>query len=936
MNTPPPGSAEFEALLHTIRFPGDADPAETREWLDALATLVRDAGPERARFVLDALQDEARRHALAWKPQRGSPYVNTIGLREQAAFPGHLETEQRLAALMRWNALAMVVRANHRHGELGGHISSYASAADLFEVGFNHFFRARHAAHGGDLVFFQPHSAPGVYARAYVEGRLSEDDLDHYRQEVAAAAERKTGRSLRGLSSYPHPWLMPDFWQFPTGSMGLGPLSAVYQARFMRYLEHRGLIPASDRGGPQNDAACRRGPENDVASRRVWGFFGDGEMDEPESLAGLSLAAREQLDNLVFVVNCNLQRLDGPVRGNGRIVDELETVFEGAGWHVIKLAWGSDWDALFARDHTQALVRAFARTVDGLFQTFSANDGAYNRDKFFGQSPELQALVAAMTDDEIDRLHRGGHDLVKIHAAYAAAVAHKGAPVVILAKTMKGYGMGSSGQGRMTTHQQKKLDDADLVEYVQRFKLPMSDDDARAQKFFRPAPDSPEAVYLRERRAALGGPMPARQTAAPALPVPAAADFAGFALQAAGKEMSTTMAFVRLLANLLKLPELGPRVVPIVADEARTFGMASLFRQVGIYAPEGQRYEPEDAASLLSYREARDGQILEEGITEAGALASWTAAATSYSTHGLAMLPFYIYYSMFGFQRVGDLIWAAADQRSRGFLLGATAGRTTLGGEGLQHQDGHSHLVASTVPNCVAYDPGFAYELALIVQHGLDRMLAQQHDVFFYITVMNQNHAQPSMPAGVETGVLRGLYLLPAVAEVALPAAHCTLVGSGAILHEVVEAARWLAEHWQVQAAVCSATSFSELAREGMACERDRALGGLGDAATQPWATQVLSRTLGPIVAATDYVRAVPEQLRAWVPVGRRYVTLGTDGFGRSDSRALLREFFEVSPRHIVLRALQALADDGDLPAAAVAAARLRYGIAPGPAPWLV
>ncbi len=907
--TPPPGSAEFEALLHAVRFPGDADPAETREWLDALATLVREAGPERARFVLDALQDEARRHALAWKPQRGSPYVNSIALGEQARFPGNLEIEQRLAAVMRWNALAMVVRANVRHGELGGHISSYASAADLFEVGFNHFFRARHAQHGGDLVFFQPHSAPGVYARAFVEGRLSEADLDHYRQEVAAAARS----DARGLCSYPHPWLMPDFWQFPTGSMGLGPISAVYQARFMRYLEHRGLLPASD--------------------RRVWGFFGDGEMDEPESLAGLSLAARETLDNLVFVVNCNLQRLDGPVRGNGRIIDELETVFEGAGWHVIKLVWGSDWDALFARDTTQALVRAFARTVDGQFQTFSANDGAYNRERFFGQSPETAALVGAMTDEEIDRLHRGGHDLVKIHAAYAAAVAHRGAPVVILAKTMKGYAMGASGQGRMTTHQQKKLEGEDLLGFVRRFKLPMSDEDALAQKFFRPADDSAEARYLRERRTALGGPMPTRQTTAPALPAPAAADFGAFALNADGKEMSTTMAFVRLLANLLKLPELGPRIVPIVADEARTFGMASLFRQVGIYAPEGQRYEPEDAASLMSYREARDGQILEEGISEAGALASWTAAATSYSTHGLTMLPFYIYYSMFGFQRVGDLIWAAADQRSRGFLLGATAGRTTLSGEGLQHQDGHSQLVASTVPNCVAYDPGYAYELALIVHHGLNRMLALQHDVFFYITVMNQNHAQPSLPAGVEEGVLRGLYVLPAPATVASPAARCTLVGSGAILHEVVEAARWLAEHWQVQADVLSATSFSELAREGMAAERERVLGG---AALAPWATQVLQGTQGAIVAATDYVRAVPEQLRAWVPAGRRYVTLGTDGFGRSDSRANLRDFFEVNPRHIALRALQALADDGALPAAVPEAARQRYGVAPGPAPWLV
>ena len=913
---PAPGTPEFEALLHTIRFPGDSDPAETREWLDALATLVREAGPGRARFVLSALQDEARRHALAWQPARQTPYVNTLALHEQAAFPGDLEIEQRLAALMRWNALAMVVRANVRQGELGGHISSYASAADLFEVGFNHFFRARSAAHGGDLVYFQPHSAPGVYARAFVEGRLTEADLDHYRQEVTAAAARARGEAVRGLSSYPHPWLMPDFWQFPTGSMGLGPISAVYQARFLRYLEHRGLQPASD--------------------RRVWGFFGDGEMDEPESLAGLSIAAREQLDNLVFVVNCNLQRLDGPVRGNGRIVDELETVFAGAGWHVIKLLWGSDWDALFARDTTQALARAFARTVDGQFQTFSANDGAYNREKFFGQSPELRALVGAMTDDEIDRLHRGGHDLVKIHAAYAAAVKHRGAPVVILAMTKKGYGMGSSAQGRMTTHQQKKLDGDDLVAFARRFRLPMDDEAARAQAFVRPAPDSAEARYLHARRAALGGPLPARapQAAEPPLPVPPAARVAAFALQAEGKAMSTTMAFVRLLGNLLKEPQLGPRIVPIVADEARTFGMASLFRQVGIYAPEGQRYEPEDAGTLASYRESRDGQILEEGISEAGAMASWTAAATSYSTHGLAMLPFYIYYSMFGFQRVGDLIWAAADQRARGFLLGATSGRTTLSGEGLQHQDGSSHLVAATVPNCVAWDPAFAYELALIVEHGMQRMLQQQHDVFFYLTVMNENHAQPSMPEGSAEGVLRGLHLLPALPEVAaLPAGapRCVLLGSGAILHEALAAARRLAAEFGVAASVASVTSWSELAREGMAAERARVLGA---DAPQPWVTAQLAATAGPIVAATDYVRAVPEQVRAFVPAGRRYATLGTDGFGRSDSRDAVRGFFEVDAAHIALRALVALADDGALPATAPAEARARWGLMATPAPW--
>jgi pyruvate dehydrogenase E1 component len=902
-----PGSAEFEALLHQVRFPGDADPEETREWLDALATLVRSGGPERARFVLHALQDEARRHALAWKPARNTPYLNTVTLKEQTPFPGHLEIEQRLAAIMRWNALAMVVRANAKHGELGGHISSYASAADLFEVGFNHFFRARHAQHGGDLVFFQPHSAPGVYARAFVEGRLSEDDLSHYRQEVAAASARQAGGTVRGLCSYPHPWLMPDFWQFPTGSMGIGPLLAIYQARFMRYLQHRHLLPNSD--------------------RRVWGFFGDGEMDEPESLAGLSLAARENLDNLVFVVNCNLQRLDGPVRGNGRIIDELETVFEGAGWHVIKLLWGSDWDALFARDTNQALARAFARTVDGQFQTFSANDGAYNRKRFFGQTPELAALVGAMTDDEIDRLHRGGHDLVKIHAAYAAAVAHRGAPVVILAKTMKGYGMGTAGQGRMTTHSQKKYDGDDLLNFARRFHLPMDDDTARAQQFFKPAPDSAEMQYLQTRRAALGGPLPARHTQADKLPAPAAQDFAAFALQADGKEMSTTMAFVRMLGNLLKFPELGPRVVPIVADEARTFGMASLFKQVGIYAPGGQQYEPEDAGSLLAYREAADGQMLEEGITEAGAIASWTAAATSYSTHGLAMLPFYIYYSMFGFQRVGDLIWAAADQRSRGFLIGATAGRTTLGGEGLQHQDGHSLLVATTVPNCVSYDPGMAYELAVIVAHGLQRMLQQQEDVFFYITAMNENHAQRSMPAGVEAGIVRGAYRLPDELLLANAVAHCTLLGSGAILHEVLAAERLLATDWQVHAQLFSVTSFCELARQAQACE---SVALAGQVAELPYITELLSHSAGPLVAATDYVRAVAEQIRAWLPAGRRYLTLGTDGFGRSDSREQLRAHFRVSRQHIVLAALHALVQDGALKPEVLVAARRRYGFLAG------
>ncbi|MEO7336265.1 MAG: pyruvate dehydrogenase (acetyl-transferring), homodimeric type, partial [Caldimonas sp.] len=660
------------ALLPTT--PADADPAETAEWRDALDALTAAHGPARARFILDALLAHARRGGVNWLPSMVTPYVNSIALEAQPPFPGDLAMEQRLAALMRWNALAMVMRANRVEtggsAELGGHIASYASAADLFEVGFNHFFRARGEGDGadlGDLVFFQPHSAPGVYARAFLEGRLTAHDLAHYRQELSAPA-----RGARGLSSYPHPMLMPDFWQFPTGSMGIGPINAIYQARFMRYLQHRNLLPAGLPGKGQ---------------RRVWGFFGDGEMDEPESIAALSLAAREKLDNCTFVINCNLQRLDGPVRGNGRIVDELESVFAGAGWHVVKCLWSSDWDVLFARDHDHALARAFAHTVDGQFQTLSAKDGAFNREVFFGQNPELLALVADLRDEDIDRLRRGGHDAVKIHAAFAAAAAHTGQPTVVLAKTMKGYAMGDAAQGRMTTHQAKKIDSAGLLAFRDRFALPMNDADTQDLAFYRPADDSAELKYLHSRRLALGGYLPARRSACAVLDVPPLETTATFALDAAGKEMSTTMAFVRMLGNLLKHPTLGPRVVPIVADEARTFGMASLFRQVGIYAPFGQLYQPEDSGSMLYYREDKSGQILEEGITEAGALSSWTAAATSYSTHGLPMLPFYIYYSMFGFQRVGDLIWAAADQRARGFLIGATAGRTTLGGEGLQHQD---------------------------------------------------------------------------------------------------------------------------------------------------------------------------------------------------------------------------------------------------------
>jgi pyruvate dehydrogenase E1 component len=878
-----------DLLAPGAALPMDADPRETQEWREAFEALIASQGPERARFVLDELARLARARQLGWQPALNTPALNTIAAQDQPVFPGDLAIEERLGSLIRWNALAMVVRANQAYGELGGHIASYASAADLFEVGFNHFFHAREGLapgqHRGDLVFFQPHSAPGVYARAFLEGRLSEQDLLHFRQELAAP-----GVGARGLCSYPHPYLMPDFWQFPTGSMGIGPISSIYHARFMHFLTDRGLL--------------------DCGGRKVWGVFGDGEMDEPESTSALTLASREGLDNLVWVVNCNLQRLDGPVRGNGRIVDELERLFTGSGWNVIKLLWGSDWDGLFARDLTGTLVRILGETVDGQMQTFAAKDGRYNRDHFFHQHPELQQLAQGMTDEQIDRLKRGGHDLVKIHAAYAAAAAHRGQPTVILAHTKKGYGMGEAGQGKMTTHSQKKLDEASLLAFRNRFNLPLTDEQAAELQFLKPAADSPEMQYLAQRRQALGGWLPARETRCDSVAVPPLASYAQFAIAAGGKDMSTTMAFVRMLGSLLKDATLGPRIVPIVADEARTFGMANLFKQVGIYSSVGQRYAPEDIGSILSYREARDGQILEEGISEAGALASWTAAATSYSVHGLAMLPFYIYYSMFGFQRVGDAIWAAADQRARGFLLGATSGRTTLGGEGLQHQDGTSHLVAATIPNCKAWDPAFAGEMAVIVDAGMREMMVKQRDVFYYVTLMNENYAQPDLPEGAQEGVLRGCYLFgsyrrtPDGRELPKDAPVVTLLGSGAILTEVILAAELLVRQG-IAASVISVTSWSELARDGMACERRQLDGDV--AAGTPWVTQVLAGTRGPVIAATDYVCAVPESVRAFVPEGRRYLTLGTDGFGRSDTRAALRRFFGVDAKAVVRAARRAL-----------------------------
>jgi len=867
---------DMSAPEHLLR-QTDTDTQETNEWVEALTSVIATAGPERARFLLSQLASSARAAGLNWRDARITPYINTIRPQDEPPYPGGADAiaiEERLAGILRWNALAMVVRANRAYGELGGHIASYASAADLFEVGYNHFFRARSADFAGDLIYFQPHSAPGIYARAYLEGRLDDNNLAHYRQEITAHA-----KEIQGLSSYPHPWLMPEFWQFPTGSMGIGPISAIYQARFMRYLEHRGLLTTQE--------------------RKVWGVFGDGEMDEPESLAALSLAAREKLDNLVFVINCNLQRLDGPVRGNGHIVDELETLFGGAGWHVIKLLWGSDWDPLFARDTHGELADALSCTVDGQLQTFAANDGAFNREHFFGQSPGLKALGDLLTDEEIDRLKRGGHDLKKIYAAYHAATHQQGRPVVILAQTKKGFGMGKAGQGRMTTHQQKKLELDDLIEFRDRFQLPLSDSQVEHLEFYRPPADSAEMKHLHERRAALGGFIPQRIAGSTTVPVPAMESYAAFALDADNKEMSSTMALVRMMGGLLKDAQLGKHVVPIVADEARTFGMANLFRQVGIYSAQGQLYQPEDIGSILYYREAKDGQILEEGISEAGAISSWTAA-TSYAVHGLPMMPFYIYYSMFGFQRIGDLIWAAADQRARGFLIGATSGRTTLGGEGLQHQDGSSHLIAATIPNCVAYDPAYAYELAVIVDDGMRRMLAQQEDVFYYITVTNENEAQPSLPPDAREGILRGLHRIKQCDN-----AKLRLLGAGPLLKEAIAASTILHEQFGIEADVWSVTSFSELARDGMANERARRL---RHADTLPWITQQLGDTDVPVIAVSDYVRAVAESVRAFVPAP--YVTLGTDGFGRSDTRAALRDFFEVDARWISYVALHELYAD--------------------------
>jgi pyruvate dehydrogenase E1 component len=872
----------------------DVDPAETREWLESIDSVLKAYGPERAHYLLEQLIDHTRRSGayLPFKPN--TAYLNTIPTGQQPEYPGDREMERRIEAYIRWNAMAMVVQANRISSEYGGHISTYASAATLYEVGFNHFWRAPTANHPGDMIFIQGHASPGIYARAFLEGRLTEDQLRHFRQEVAG----------NGLSSYPHPWLMPDFWQFPTVSMGLGPMQAIFQARFQRYLEHRGLIAPSD--------------------RKIWAFLGDGEMDEPESMGALTMPVREKLDNLVFVINCNLQRLDGPVRGNGKIIQELEAAFLGAGWNVVKVLWGSRWDPLLAKDSQGLLRRVMEECVDGEYQNFKAKGGAYTRENFFGKYPELKAMVANMSDEEIWRLNRGGHDPRKVYAAYAAAATHRGQPTVILAKTVKGFGMGKSGEGQMVAHQQKKLSDEDLRGFRDRFNIPVSDEEVSRLPFRRPDEEGEELRYLRGKRKGLGGYLPARRRMGSPLPVPSLDLFKPLLEGSEGREISTTMAFVRILTALLKDKGIGKHIVPIVPDEARTFGMEGLFRQVGIYSSMGQLYTPQDADQLMSYREDKKGQILEEGINEAGAMCSWMAAGTSYANNAISMVPFYIFYSMFGFQRVGDFIWAAGDMQARGFLLGATAGRTTLAGEGLQHQDGHSQLLATMVPNCRSYDPTFGYELAVIMQDGLRRMYAEGENIFYYITVMNENYPMPAMPAGVEQGILKGLYPLSRHAASATSARNATLLGAGTILREVIAAAEMLAKDYDVHCEVLAAPSFSELRRDALDCDRRNLLHPT-EAARVPYVAEALQHCAGPFVAASDYVRNVPEQIRQWVP--GRYVVLGTDGYGRSDGREALRAHFEVDRRFIVLATLRALADEGVVPRSLLAEAINALGI---------
>lgn len=871
----------------------DIDAAETQEWLSSLDSVIDFEGSERAKFLLQQLYYRLKQRDHQASLQLTTPYRNTIPVEFEEKLPHGSDIAARIISYIRWNAVAMVLKGGKKAPELGGHIATYGSAAMLYEVGFNYFFKGRNEENLGDLLFIQGHSAPGIYARAYLEGRFNEDDLDHFRQEV----------HYDGLSSYPHPWLMPKFWQFPTVSMGLGPLQGIYQARFLKYMEHRGFLKEQN--------------------RKVWVFCGDGEMDEPESLGALTVASREKLDNLIFVINCNLQRLDGPVRGNGKIIQELESMFHGAGWNVIKVLWGGRWDALFAKDKTGLLQKRMDEAVDGEYQNYKANDGAYVREHFFGKYPELLELVKDMTDEEIWHLNRGGHDAQKVYSAYSAATKHKGQPTVILVKTIKGYGMGAAGEGKNITHQQKKMTEEHLAAFCDRFSIPIPADQIAKIPYYRPAEGSPEYKFIHERRDELGGYLPKRFEDSPVLTIPPIETFDVLLKDSGDREISTTMAFVRVLTTLLRDKNIGKQVVPIVPDECRTFGMEGLFRQIGIYSAVGQLYEPVDRDQIMYYHEAQDGQLLEEGITEAGAFSSWMAAATSYSTNGVPMIPFYIYYSMFGFQRVGDLAWAAGDMRARGFLLGGTAGRTTLAGEGLQHTDGHSHIFSSVIPNCISYDPTFAYEVAVIIQNGMERMFVQQEDIFYYITVMNENYYHPAMPESVTDGIIKGMYLFK---EGEASKYKVQLLGSGAILREVIAAAELLQSDFKVSADIWSVPSFTELRRDGLNIVRENAL--YADQEPKiPYVTQCLQHRQGPVVAATDYIKLYADQIREFVP--QKYYVLGTDGFGRSDTRKALRYFFEVDAQFVAYTAVVALVKDGRLPASSIKEARKKYGIKP-------
>ena len=887
-------------LRNKIEKPEDLNPIETQEWMEALDQVIEEGGPERARYLLERLAVSAAIKGVPAALGVTTPYLNTIPVDEEVAYPGDRELERKIKSLVRWNAVAMVVRANKYDDGIGGHISTFASSATLYEVGMNHFFRgsipAEQGEQPGDLIYFQGHASPGMYSRAFLEGRLSEQHLMNFRHEL---------REAPGLSSYPHPWLMPEFWQFPTVSMGLGPINSIYQARFMKYLENRGLLP--------------------VTNRKVWAFLGDGEMDEPESRGALQIAANEKLDNLIFVINCNLQRLDGPVRGNGNIMQELEGFFRGAQWNVIKLVWGSDWDRLLEKDKTGLLVRRMHECVDGEFQNYKARGGAYVRSEFFGKYPELLELVADMTDDQLGMMRRGGHDPVKIYNAYKRAFEHTGSPTVILAKTVKGYGLGEAAEGRNTTHQQKKMNENELAKLRQRFNIPIPEEAVHTVSFYRPPDDTPEIQYLKERRKALGGSLPARIVKAGRLETPGLEEFHESLTGSGGRPVSTTMAFVSILKQLLKNKEIGKRVVPIIPDEARTFGMESLFRQISIYAPGGQQYKPVDSEQFLYYKEARDGQILEEGINEAGSMASFTAVGTSHANYGQTMIPFYIYYSMFGFQRVGDAVWAFGDSRGKGFLMGATAGRTTLNGEGLQHEDGHSHILFGTVPNCVTYDPAYAYELAVIIEDGLRRMYASSEDIFYYLTVCNENYAQPAMPAdeGVREGILKGIYR---VNETEHGPARAQLLGSASMLNEALRAQRILWERYQVPADVWSVTSYNELRREALSAERWSRLHP-AEPARKPYIQQVMEGTQGPVIAANDYLKVLADQLAPWM--SGRLVSLGTDGFGRSESRTYLRRFFEVDAESIATAALSQLARWGQFDAQRAQQALYELGVDP-------